>query len=77
MVSGMRVGRTTVRWSRASAPGLAKTTAAVVRRRRDTSEDVGRGDREAAMEWQVARPKELPRGERIAVIVRHHRELSA
>jgi hypothetical protein len=75
MVPGMRVRRTTVRRCRASATGLAEATAAVVWRCRDPPKDVAHRDREAAMEWQVARPKELPRGDGIAVMVGHHREL--
>jgi len=75
MVSGMRVTRTTVRRCRASATRLAEPPAAVVGRRRDPPKDVARRDPEAAMEWQVARSKELPRGDGIAVIVGHRGEL--
>jgi hypothetical protein len=46
-----------------------------MRRRRDPSKDVARRDREAAMEWQVARSKEPPCGDGIAVVVRHRGEL--
>jgi len=75
MVPGMRVRRTTVRRCGASATRLAEASAAVVRRCRHPAKDVARRDRESAMEWQVARAKELPRGDGIAVSVRHRREL--
>jgi hypothetical protein len=75
MVSGMRVWRTTVRRCGASATRLAEPSAAVVRRRRDPPKDVARCDRKTAMEWQVARSKELPRGDWIAVIAGHRGEL--